>query len=219
MPLTSQLVKIACQLATTLRLALCILLKSLRLASKTTITDRHTMFKTLKSLSMQRWPWLLLALTALAMELTGLYFQYALNYQPCIKCIYIRVAFAGILLAALLALLAPRHAILRFVALSLWLGSALYGLYQAQELVKIEQILAEGGFTTCALFADFPTWLALDKWLPAVFEVTGTCGGVDWQFAGLSMAGWSRLIMLAYSFIAILITLSQFTKLSRNPYR
>lgn len=76
------------------------------------------MFKTLKSLSMQRWPWLLLALTALAMELTGLYFQYALNYQPCIKCIYIRVAFAGILLAAILAILAPRSTMLRFVALS-----------------------------------------------------------------------------------------------------
>ncbi len=219
MPLTSQLVKIACQLATALRLALCILLKSLRLASKTTITDRHTMFKTLKSLSMQRWPWLLLALTALAMELTGLYFQYALNYQPCIKCIYIRVAFAGILMAALLALLAPRNTVMRFAALSLWLSSALYGLYQAQELVGIEQILAEGGFTTCALFADFPSWLALDKWLPAVFEVTGTCGGVDWQFAGLSMAGWSRMIMFTYSLIATIITLSQFTKLSRNPYR
>ena len=177
------------------------------------------MFKILKSLSMQRWPWLLLALTALAMELTGLYFQYALNYQPCIKCIYIRVAFAGILLAALLALLAPRNTILRFAALSLWLCSALYGLYQAQELVNIEQILAEGGFTTCALCADFPSWLALDKWLPAVFQVTGTCGGVDWQFASLSMAGWSRVLMAAYGVSALLILLSHFSKISRNPYR
>ncbi|MDD4863119.1 MAG: disulfide bond formation protein DsbB [Alishewanella agri] len=177
------------------------------------------MLKTLKSLSLQRWPWLLLALTALTMELTGLYFQYGLNYQPCIKCIYIRVAFAGILLAALLALLAPRSRLVRLSALALWLASAGYGFWQAQELVSIEQTLASGGFTTCALFADFPAWLALDKWLPTVFEVTGTCGGVDWQFAGLTMAGWSRLIMSAYSLVAILIIISQLTTLSRNPYR
>lgn len=177
------------------------------------------MFKTLKSLSMQRWPWLLLALTALAMELAGLYFQYQLNYQPCIKCIYIRVAFAGILVAALLVLLAPRQLLLRLSGTLLWLGCALYGLFQAQELVNIEQTLASGGFTTCALFADFPAWFALDKWLPAVFEVTGTCGGVDWQFAGLTMAGWSRVLMAAYALSALLILLSQLAKLSRNPYR
>lgn len=176
------------------------------------------MFRALKSVSVQRWPWLLLALTALLLVATGLYFQYALNYQPCIKCIYVRVAFAGIMLAALLVALAPRQTLLRLLGIFAWLAAAVYGVMQAQELVNIEQTLASGGFTTCALFADFPVWLALDKWLPAVFEVTGTCGGVDWQFSGLTMAQWSRLILVAYGVVGLLVLLSQFTKRSKNPY-
>lgn len=177
------------------------------------------MFQMLKSVSLQRWPWLLLALTALLLLVAGLYFQYVLNYQPCIKCVYVRVAFAGIVLAALLVTIAPKHSLLRVLGILHWLGWAGFGVMQAQELVNIEQILASGGFTTCALFADFPTWLALDKWLPSVFDVTGTCGGVDWQFLGLSMAQWSRNIMLLYCLVAVLVFLSQFCKISKNPYR
>lgn len=176
------------------------------------------MFRALKSLSVQRWPWLLLAFTALLLLITGLYFQYSLNYQPCIKCIYVRAAFAGVLLAALLAALAPQRTLLRVMAILAWLAAAAYGVIQAQELVTIEQTLASGGFTTCALFADFPAWLALDKWFPAVFAVTGTCGGVDWQFLGLTMAEWSRLILGAYAVVGLLVLLSQFTKRSKNPY-
>lgn len=176
------------------------------------------MFRALKSLSVKRWPWLLLACTALLLLATGLYFQYSLNYQPCIKCIYVRAAFAGILLAALLALVAPKQSLVRLLSIFAWLAAAVYGAMQAQELVTIEQTLASGGFTTCALFADFPAWLALDNWFPAVFAVTGTCGGVDWQFLGLSMAEWSRFILAAYAVVGLLVLLSQFTKRSKNPY-
>ncbi|WP_229833498.1 disulfide bond formation protein DsbB [Alishewanella longhuensis] len=176
------------------------------------------MFRALKSLSVKRWPWLLLALTALLLLATGLYFQYSLNYQPCIKCIYVRAAFAGVLLAAILVACAPRQSLLRIMGILAWLAAAIYGTLQAQELVNIEQILASGGFTTCALFADFPAWLALDKWFSAVFAVTGTCGGVDWQFVGFTMAEWSRFILAAYALVGLLVLFSQFTKPNKNPY-
>lgn len=177
------------------------------------------MFQPLKKLSMQRWPWLLLAGSAFLLELTGLYFQYVLNYQPCIKCVYVRVAFAGILLTALLVSIAPKNVMLRLFGLLGWLLAAGFGFSEAQQLVNIEHILAEGGFTTCALFANFPTWLALDQWLPSVFAVTGTCGGVDWQFAGWSMAEWSRFIMACYFVAGLVIALSQVARISTNPYR
>ncbi|MBV2127651.1 disulfide bond formation protein DsbB [Arsukibacterium indicum] len=177
------------------------------------------MLATIKKISRHRLSWFLLLLSALALLASGLYFQYGLNLQPCIKCIYIRAAFAGILLAGLLGLLAPKNGFLRILAIALWLISAGIGLYQAMELVNIEQTLAAGGFSSCALFAEFPAWLALDKWLPAVFEVTGSCGGVDWQFAGLSMAYWSMLISGAYLLSAAIVLVGQFGRISNNPYR
>lgn len=177
------------------------------------------MLATIKKISRHRLSWFLLLLSALALLASGLYFQYGLNLQPCIKCIYIRAAFAGVLLAGLLGLLAPKQSIMRLLAIALWLISAGTGLYHAVELVNIEQTLAAGGFSSCALFAEFPAWLALDKWLPAVFEVTGSCGGVDWQFLGLSMAYWSMLILAAYLLSAVVVLIGQLGRISNNPYR
>lgn len=216
MQLTSNSVKFAVLLPNS---RLCIQLKYLRLVAFPEYYPADiAMFRALKLLSEKRWPWFLLALTALLLLAMGLYFQYSLNYQPCIKCIYVRAAFAGILLAAMLTALAPRRGVIRVIGIFAWLAAAIYGTLQAQELVSIEQTLASGGFTTCALFAEFPTWLALDRWLPSIFEVTGTCGGVDWQFAGLSMAQWSRLILGCYAVVAVLVLLGQFTKRNSNPY-
>ncbi|WP_333608675.1 disulfide bond formation protein DsbB [Arsukibacterium sp.] len=173
----------------------------------------------LKSLSAKRSAWLALVLTVLIVEAIALYFQYGMNLQPCIKCIYIRVAFAGILVAGLIGVLAAPLLSIRLLALAGWLAAAGFGIYQAVELVEIEQILASGGFSTCALFANFPSWLPLDKWLPAVFEVTGSCGMVDWQFAGLSMAYWSMLLLIAYFAVAFVLTLAQLAPLNRRHQR
>lgn len=177
------------------------------------------MLATIKKISRHRLSWFLLLLSTLALLASGLYFQYGLNLQPCIKCIYVRAAFAGILVAALLGMLAPRQSVLRLLAIALWITSAAIGFYHALALVNIEQTIAAGGFSSCALFAEFPSWLALDKWLPSVFEVTGSCGAVDWQFAGLSMAYWSMLVLAAFLLTAAVVLIGQFGRISNNPYR
>lgn len=177
------------------------------------------MLHSLKALSMQRWGWLLVLLSCLVLLCTALYFQYGLNMQPCIKCINVRAAFTAILLASLLALLAPRNTLLRLVGLLGMLAGAIWGISEANELLHIEQLLAEGGFFSCSLFAEFPTWLPLDKWLPAVFEPTGSCGDTSWQFAGKSMAFWSAVSLWLYAVVAAVLLLSQPVRLSSNPYR
>ncbi len=66
--------------------------------------------------SQGRGAWLLLALTALVLELAALYFQHVMLLQPCVMCIYERVALFGILGASLLGALAPKSP-LRYVAI------------------------------------------------------------------------------------------------------
>ncbi len=177
------------------------------------------MLQKLKALSMQRWGWLLVMLSCLGLLGTALYFQYGLNMQPCIKCINVRTAFAAILLAAVIGFMAPRSAMLRVAGLAAMLAAAIGGIIQANELLNIEQLLAEGGFFSCSLFAEFPAWLPLDKWLPAVFEPTGSCGDTSWQLLGKSMAFWSAAALWIYAVIAALLLLSQPVRISRNPYR
>src|SRR5690606_17095159 len=120
------------------------------------------------------------------------------NMQPCIKCIYVRSAFAGILLAGIIGLLGAKNTTVRVFALAGMLGAAVFGIQQAYELLSIEQLLAEGGFFSCSLFAEFPGWLALDKWFPGIFEPTGSCGDTNWQFLGESMAFWSAFALWGY---------------------
>lgn len=177
------------------------------------------MLQKLKALSMQRWGWGLVVLSCLCLLGTALYFQYGLNMQPCIKCIYVRSAFAAILVAALLGLLAPKATLLRLSALIAMLVGAAFGIMQANELLDIEQLLSEGGFFSCSLFAEFPGWLPLDKWLPSVFEPTGSCGDTSWQLFGKSMAFWSAVALWCYALVAAILLISQFARISNNPYR
>ena len=177
------------------------------------------MLQKLKALSMQRWGWLLVMLSCLGLLGTALYFQYGLNMQPCIKCINVRAAFTAILLASFIGLFAPRQAFLRLLALVAMLAAASYGIVQAHELLHIEQLLANGGFFSCSLFAEFPAWLPLDQWLPAVFAPTGSCGDTSWQFIGKSMAFWSAVALWCYAAVAAVLLLAQFARISKNPYR
>ncbi|MDP5141610.1 disulfide bond formation protein DsbB [Rheinheimera baltica] len=177
------------------------------------------MLQTLKFLTTQRWGWALVVLSSLGLLGTALYFQYGLNLQPCIKCIYVRSGFAGILLAGIIGLLAPKNALLRIVALLGVGAAAVFGALQAHELLSIEQLLVEGGFFSCSLFAEFPSWMPLDQWLPAIFEPTGSCGDTSWQFLGKSMAFWSALTLWCYAAVAALLLIAQVAKLSSNPYR
>ena len=157
----------------------------------------------LAELPRQRWSWLLLATTALGLELTALYFQYGMALDPCVLCVYERVAVAGILLAGLLGAVAPRVLAVRLSAQLLWLVAAGWGLSLALEHVGIQWGEVD---LRCTYLADFPSWAPLDAWWPAVFQPTGLCGEVQWAFLGLSMPGWMAVIYGLYLLTWLLVT-------------
>ncbi|MBI6550680.1 disulfide bond formation protein DsbB, partial [Xenorhabdus lircayensis] len=130
------------------------------------------MFQFLKQSSQGRGAWLLMALTALILEATALYFQHVMKLQPCVMCIYERVALFGILGAALLGAIAPKTP-LRWLAILLWIYSAWQGLQLAWDHTMMQ--LYPSPFNTCDFFVSFPSWLPLSNWLPSVFEAYGDC--------------------------------------------
>ena len=60
------------------------------------------MFELISKIPEHKSAWATLWLSALAFEVTALYFQYALGLAPCVKCIYQRTAMLGILFAGLI---------------------------------------------------------------------------------------------------------------------
>ena len=166
----------------------------------------------------QRWPWVILALSALTLLLAALFFQYGMGLEPCIKCVYQRFAIVGIMVSAMIGLWGNGSAMFRWLAYSGWALSAGWGLKIAHDQVLVEEVVQSGGFSTCAIFAEFPSWLPLDVWLPAIFKPTGICGEIAWQFLGYSMPVWMRVVFGVYLLLVLVVMASQLKKHKYNPY-
>ncbi|UJF19845.1 disulfide bond formation protein DsbB [Vibrio sp. SS-MA-C1-2] len=159
------------------------------------------------TLSKGRAAWLLLSLTALFCELSALFFQHILKLDPCVMCIYERVAMAGLIFSGLIGAIAPYWT--RFPALILWLVSSIWGAQLAWEHVGYQ--FDPSPFNTCDMFVTFPDWLPLNQWMPNIFEATGSCSDIVWNFVGLSMPQWLQIIFSVFIIAAIIVTISQLT--------
>lgn len=140
--------------------------------------------------------WLMLAASALGLEVAALWFQHGMGLEPCVMCVYERVAVIGLFLAGLLGLLNPRLVVMRLAGYLLWAVSAGWGLLLALEHVGIQ--IDKNAALTCSFSPEFPAWARLDEWLPAVFMPTGYCDDVQWQWLSLTMAQWMVVVFAIY---------------------
>lgn len=165
------------------------------------------MFNALNKLVLNTKSWWLLALSALVLELTALYFQYGMGLEPCIMCIYQRVAIIGIMFAGIIGALGNKAFIGRAISFSIWGVSAIWGLLIAIEHVEM-QSNAGSLFFSCDIVPNFPQWLPLHEWIPALFEATGDCGEISWSFLGYSMPQWMIVVYGVYSALFAVFLLS-----------
>ncbi|KAE9525390.1 disulfide bond formation protein DsbB [Testudinibacter aquarius] len=161
----------------------------------------------LKQVSLSRGSWLLLLLSCLAFEATGLYFQHVMKLEPCVMCIYERVAIAGVALAALIGMVAPRLLLIRLLALAVGLASAVKGLLLA--LQHTDYQLNPVPWNQCPLMVEFPSTLPLNKWLPQMFEAYGSCSEIQWSLLGFAMPQWLIAIFIGYILVLGLVLISQ----------
>lgn len=156
----------------------------------------------LYAFSRSRMAWALLTLGSSVLLVIALFFQYGQGMAPCVMCVYQRAALLGVMLAAGVGWLAPRHPVLGNLALLGWLLAAGKGWLLAREHVGYQ--FNPSPFTQCSSIAEFPAWLPLDTWLPAVFYPSGDCADVSWVWMGLSMPQWLMWIFAALTALAAL---------------
>ncbi len=158
-------------------------------------------------LTQKRAPWLLLAGFALGFELIALYFQYVMALEPCIMCIYQRVAMWGVFISALVGAAKPQNTIVRALGLAGFVISSGWGFLVAKEHIMMQTTTDPFAFS-CAFEPNFPSFMPLHEWIPSLFAATGDCGNIDWQFLGLSMPGWMQVIFAAMSAVSIVLVLA-----------
>ncbi len=161
----------------------------------------------LTTYAMLRSPWLLLAASALGLELAALYFQYRMDLNPCVLCVYERTAVAGIFLGGVIGAIAPQYALFRWIGLALWALGAGWGLQLSLEHSGIQS--GAISVASCDFLANYPDWAKLDQWLPWLFEPTGYCDEIQWQFMSYSMPQWMVVICVIYLTVLTLIIIGQ----------
>lgn len=159
-------------------------------------------------------------LFALAFEICALFFQHVMQLQPCVMCIYERVAMLGIIVAGLIGMIAPQNIVVRWAGLIMWAISAGWGLKLSIEHVSYQFPDPNDLFgATCDIFVSFPSWAPLNQWLPSVFEASGDCNEIVWQFLSFSMPEWLVFIFSAMLLVFAIVFASQFTSKPKYPRR
>jgi len=121
-------------------------------------------------------------------------------------CVYQRLAILAIFSAGAIGALGHNNIFARTLAYVLWGTGAIWGLIIAVEHVEMQEN-SGSLFFSCEFIPNFPTWAPLHEWLPFLFEATGDCGEISWQFFNYSMPQWMIVVyaLFAVTFTAVLI--------------
>ena len=174
------------------------------------------MLALLKQFSEKRSAWFLLAFSSLALESTALYFQYCMGLQPCVLCVYERLAMIGLFIAGIIGMLAPRSLIVRLIAIALGLFSGIKGLIISIRHLDLQMNPAP--WKQCEFIPNFPETMPFHHWFPALFSPTGSCNESQWSLFGITMVQWLVFIFAVYVIVLVLMLIAQVKK-SRKQRR
>jgi disulfide bond formation protein DsbB len=170
-------------------------------------------FRKLAVIGKSAWYWLLLVLIGVAFESVALYYQHVLDELPCVMCIHVRVLMLALILVSLAAVFVRRIQWLNVTAHLLTVLVAALLLERSYQLLGTERGFT---FSDCGMDLGLPSWLALDSWFPAVFQVQTTCGYTPELLFGISMA--EALIVFAPLFLlfTLAMTLASFMTVGKE---
>ena len=151
-----------------------------------------------------RWYWLGLASFGIALLGVALYYQYALDDEPCQVCIHARLWVVAFTSLALIMLVIPQISLLRVLGnLGVLIAGA--GLYErARYLYRLENGIGDG---SCQFQLGMPDWFAVDRWMPWLFEVRNLCSFTPEMLFGLSMAETLMGVGASLSLLAAWMTM------------
>ena len=129
--------------------------------------------------------WLAILMFCGAMEGIALYYQYALDYGPCVLCIHIRIWIAALMIVALFGLIFRNSLVLNRLFFSASLLASLGMFERAWKTLGVERGWI---IEACSLESGLPNWFALDRWFPYLFEVWEACGYTPELWLGITMA-------------------------------
>lgn len=134
----------------------------------------------------------------------GLTIGVLLNLHPCPFCIFQRVLYIVLGLAAVVGAVWTTSRPVRLGAAGVGVAAAVAGLVTASYQTYMQLFPAsvvECGFSEPNAIERFVDWLG--TYWEFMFLATGLCSSVDWTFLGLSMANWSIPAFTAFGLMIL----------------
>ena len=160
------------------------------------------MLNTLASLSQTKGYWLTFLLVAVGFVLIALYYQYYLEYMPCVLCVHVRIIVLGMVMISAVAIFLTRRRMSLLMIQIIMVVLLAFLLERSYQLLGVERGFIMGD---CSMSSGLPAWLALDKWFPAVFKVWEPCGYTPEIVSGLTMA--EALIVISFLMLVFSLTM------------
>ncbi|MGI9317096.1 MAG: disulfide bond formation protein B [bacterium] len=144
--------------------------------------------------------WTLLIALCLMLEGVALYYQYALDYLPCVLCIHVRMIVAAVLMIAVIGWLVAGSKPASVSTLVINTGLWIWMIERSYQLLGTERgwIMGE-----CAMESGLPSWLALERWFPWIFEIHEPCGYTPYMLFNISMAEVLIVMSAVLSLVSI----------------
>jgi disulfide bond formation protein DsbB len=160
---------------------------------------------TLLNISTNKWYWLGLFILGVSLEANALFYQYVLDYPPCVLCIHVRIWALAMITVSLLALPLYKNWFGLFTMNALMTVIAV-GLVERSYLL----LGTERGFVfgDCSMQSGLPAWFALDEWIPSVFKIWEPCGYTPELLFGITMAEALIVLSSLLLFISSICTVS-----------
>jgi len=144
--------------------------------------------------------WMLIFIVCAAMEGVALYYQYVLNYGPCVLCVHIRAFIFLVLIASLVGLFAGRYRPVRIITTLTGLVGSVGMIERSYQTLGIERGFIDG---SCSLDGGFSDIFPLNQWIPEIFEPWESCGYTPELFFGVTMA--EALVAISALFILVFV--------------
>jgi len=158
--------------------------------------------------------WLGLIAVGLLLLGTALYYQFVLEELPCVVCIQIRLWLTLMIMLAILGLGCRKQKWLRLITQISVVLTAI-GLIERSYLL----LGTERGFIfgVCGFDVGLPSWFAVEKWLPALYQVETSCGYTPELIWGITMADALMVFSVCLFMLSGLMLLMSVLKLAKSP--
>ena len=142
--------------------------------------------------------WLGLAIFCVVLEAIALYYQYVLGQLPCVLCIHVRMLLFLLLILSVLGFFTrklPGAGLALMVPVA---GAWAWMVERSYQLLGTERgwIMGE-----CQMQSGLPDWLALERWMPWLFEIHEPCGYTPFVLFRITMA--EMLIVISVIFLVV----------------